>query len=189
MLYILVLLGNPGRSSECPDPASEDGGGKHRQAWPYWCSEGHQGPIWDHCLQEHAGIWGLVQVQGRQKDTDNHTWTCKLIMFIECFIFCFCSSMIWLSLQSATLILWGRPSRRPMNPGGRFSHSAVKLMQWRTLWGQTPFVYLYLSLNTFLPLNPMYVLLCFSEWISAEADAWNGGSVWQWDRQLPGQRR
>lgn len=67
--HILVLSGNPGSTSECPDPAAEDGGGQQCQARSDWCPEGHQGPIWDHCFEKHAGIWGLVQVQGGQTYT------------------------------------------------------------------------------------------------------------------------
>lgn len=53
---MLMSSGNPRRSSECPDPAAENGGGQQLQAGPDRRSEGHQGSVRDHRLEEHAGI-------------------------------------------------------------------------------------------------------------------------------------
>lgn len=74
------------------------------------------------------------------RSTQSHINTCR--GFFVCLFFCHFmvsssfvpSLLIWLSLRSAIMTLWGRPSRRPMSPGGRFSPSAVKLMHWRTRW-------------------------------------------------------
>lgn len=100
----------------------------------------------------------------RWTDPHNHT----LMHAPFCFVFFFCffitsrclfcphSLLIWLRMQSAIMILWGRPSRRPMSPGGRFSLSTVKLMHWRTRWAKNPatvflawtFSLLHFALNT-----------------------------------------
>ena len=84
-------------------------------------------------MQESEDWYKSKVGNGTDTQARRHTSTLKLF-FSNCvfFIFCSCSSQIWLSLQSATLMLWGRPSRRPMSPEGRFSLSTVKLMQWRT---------------------------------------------------------
>lgn len=55
-VLMLTSSGNPRRPGECPDPAAENGGGQQLQAGPDWRSEGHQGSVRDHRLEEHAGI-------------------------------------------------------------------------------------------------------------------------------------
>lgn len=64
LFWMLPFAGDSRCASECPNPSAEDGGGQQLQAGPDRCSEGHQSSVWNHRHEEHAGVWGVVQVQG-----------------------------------------------------------------------------------------------------------------------------
>lgn len=95
LVPILLLPGNSGCPGDCPDASAEDGGGRWVQTRPHWCSEGHQGSIWDHRPEEHAGIWGVVQVQGGPINSITHWRSLKKTLKNHFMLSSFVPAVCW----------------------------------------------------------------------------------------------